>query len=332
MSSLVPSSDDSPDEDEADLPPLEPIYIVLRPLNLLEAPKQYLKRLGRVVKAVEFENYLILQHWGVLIGDRYYHLHINDETQQISVSMVPFVNQEKHTRHTIKFPIWRTRLTHEERVGVAVGIIKAMGGFKSESEVDITDDAGNLVTAPEDRERYTMEGRYLRSPLAEHSLFRGKYSAVANNCIHFTRHFVFEQVLVRRKELKNFAKNIQWVVLKWRDMGCRRGPIELSKFLSGILGITNPFSMTPDKGARLLVKLLSIFLNIEYNPVLDKKLLDDSTTADEALEEVSDTPLAESTEQVETDPGKLPIPEKQPGEDEDADLEEDMSELSVTKE
>jgi hypothetical protein len=84
----------------------------------VEAPQAELKRLGRVVKAIEFESYLMLQHWGVLIGERYYHLHINDETQKISVSMVPFVNADKHEKLTIKFPIWRTRLRHEERVGV----------------------------------------------------------------------------------------------------------------------------------------------------------------------------------------------------------------------
>jgi hypothetical protein len=60
----------------------------------------------------------MLQHWGVLIGERYYHLHINDATQKISVSMVPFIHVDKHERHTIKFPIWRTRMTHDERVGV----------------------------------------------------------------------------------------------------------------------------------------------------------------------------------------------------------------------
>jgi hypothetical protein len=47
-------------------------------------------------------------------------LHINDETQKISVSMVPFVNVDQHERHTIKFPIWQTRLTHDERVGVGM--------------------------------------------------------------------------------------------------------------------------------------------------------------------------------------------------------------------
>jgi hypothetical protein len=62
----------------------------------------------------------MLQHWGVLIGENYYHLHINDETQKISVSMVPFVDVNQHDRHTIKLPIWRTRLAHDERVGVGM--------------------------------------------------------------------------------------------------------------------------------------------------------------------------------------------------------------------
>jgi hypothetical protein len=243
----------------------------------MEAPQAYLKRLGRVVKAIEFENYLMLQHWGVLIGEHYYHLHINDKTQKISVSMVPFINVVKHETFTIKFPIWRTILKHDERVGVgtlfvfplsyysafadgsflrlAVGIIKTMGNFDSESDVEILDEQGNLITSPEERARYTMEGRYVRTPLAN-SIMRGKYSALANNCIHFTRHFVFDQILTKKRELKNFISNVQWVVTKWRDMGCRRGPIELTKFLSGLLGIGNPFAMGPKKGARLVSILL----------------------------------------------------------------------------
>ncbi|KAF7364006.1 hypothetical protein MSAN_01059300 [Mycena sanguinolenta] len=310
------SNSDDEDADVAEAPALEPVYIVLRPLNLSEAPQAYLKRLARVVKAIEFEKYLILQHWGVLIGERYYHLHINDETQKISVSMVPFIHVDKHERHTIKVPIWRTRLTHDERVGVAVGIIKAMGNFESEADVEITDEEGNLVTSPADRERYRMQGRYISSPLAEHNLFRGKYNALSNNCIHFTRHYIFDQVLTRRKELKHFATNIQWAVGKWCEMGCKRGPVELTKFLSELLGIANPFSFTPEKGSRLLIKLLSIFLNIEYNPILDRKLVDEGKPADEALEEVSDEPVSDA---VETEKGdqELPIPEILPGDDEE---------------
>lgn len=251
---------------------LEPVYIVLRPLNLLEAPGEYLKRLGRLVKAVEFENYLMLQHWGVLVGDKYYHLHIDDKTQKISVSMLPFIKDAEHERHTIKIPIWRTSLSHEERVGIcmlpflsfcllnvakdlfiaAVGIIKDMGQFSTESEVEITDEAGNLITAPKDRERYTMKGRYLRIPIPSGILQRGKYNALTNNCIHFTRHYVFEQILLRKKEIKHLADNIKWLVAKWGEMGCRRSPLELTKFLSGILGIGNPLTMTPEKGARLV--------------------------------------------------------------------------------
>lgn len=132
---------------------------------------------------------------------------------------------------------------------LAVGVIRSMGNYDSEAEVEITDEEGNLVTSPEDRERYRMQGRYRKLPLL--SLCAGKYNAVTNNCIHFTRHYIFDQLLTRKKELENFGTNIQWVVSKWQEMGCRRGPIELTKFLSGILFV-NPFSMTPEKGARLV--------------------------------------------------------------------------------
>ncbi|KAF7308183.1 hypothetical protein HMN09_00666100 [Mycena chlorophos] len=308
---VAAAEEEEEEKKEEELSPLEPVYIVLRPLALAEAPQAYLKRLGRVVKAIEFENYVALQHWGVLIGDRYYHLHIDDATQQICVSMAPFVHEQHHERHTIKFPIWRTRLTHEERVGVAVGIIKAMGGYKTEEEVQIWDEDGKLVLPDsEERKKYHMKGRYLSS-IAEYNLFRGKYNALANNCIHFTRHYIMGQLLTRRKEMRNFASNVQWLVFKWRDMGCRRGPIELAKFLSSILGLPRPFSVTPDHGAQMMVKLLSIYLNIDYNPVLDKKMLDDGKSADEALEETheSDEAAKEEVAKLPKDPRALPIPE-----------------------
>ncbi|KAF9066527.1 hypothetical protein BDP27DRAFT_1330451 [Rhodocollybia butyracea] len=302
MSSFSNDSEDSEEKEEesAEPPVLEPVYIVLRPLNLTQAPQALLKGVGHIVKDFEFENYLVLQHWGVLIGDRYYHLHIDDATQKISVSMVPFIRLKGHEHHTIKFPIWRTSMGHDERVGIAVGIIKAMGNYSTETEVEITDEEGKPVTSPEDRERYKMDGRYRKTPLNSLSLFKGKYSAVTNNCIHFTRHYVFDQILTRKKELKNFSMNVQWLVTKWRDMGCKRGPIELTKFLAGLLCI-NPFSMTPQKGARVLIKLLSLFLNIDYNPTLDKKLLSDSASADEALEEVSDATIEEVPEELKDD-------------------------------
>ena len=132
-----------------------------------------------------------------------------------------------------------------------------MGNYDAETEVKIIDEHGNPVTSPEERERYHMEGRYLRSPFPN-NIFRRKYNALTNNCIHFTRHYVFDQILTRRKEMKNFGPNIKWMVMKWRDMGCRRGPIELTKFLSGILGVGNPFSMGPQKGARLVSRIACV--------------------------------------------------------------------------
>ncbi|KAF9071162.1 hypothetical protein BDP27DRAFT_1419207 [Rhodocollybia butyracea] len=92
MSSFSNGSEDKEEteekEEESTEPPvLEPVYIVLRPLNLTQALQALLKGVSHVVKDFEFENYLVLQHWGVLIGDQYYHLHIDDTTQKISVSM-----------------------------------------------------------------------------------------------------------------------------------------------------------------------------------------------------------------------------------------------------
>jgi hypothetical protein len=124
-----------------------------------------------------------------------------------------------------------------------------MGNFESESDVEIIDEHGNFVTSPEERGRYKTEGRYICTPF--YNLFRGKYNALANNCIHFTRHFVFEQILNRKKELKDYGSNVQWVMTKWWEMGCSREPVELSKFLSQIYGLNNPFAVGPEKGAKL---------------------------------------------------------------------------------
>ena len=80
-----------------------------------------------------------------------------------------------------------------------------------------------------------------------------------------------------------------------------------------------------------LIKLCSIFLDIEYNPVLDKKLLDDSVNAHEALDEVSDDPLEEDSDKPEKTASYLPIPQILPGEEAE-DLQEKMGEHTVSKE
>ncbi|KAF5392298.1 hypothetical protein D9757_001387 [Collybiopsis confluens] len=238
---------------------LESVYIVLRPLKLADAPEAGLKKLGRLVKAVEFENYLLLQHWGVLVGNKYYHLHTDDE-KRLSVSLIPFIDIENDIhQHTIKIPIWRTQLTHDERVGV--GIIKAMGDFNEESEVEITDEHGKIIMADsEDRQRFRMEGRYLRPPIPL-SIFKGGYNALSNNCIHFTKHYIFDQLLLRRNG-----------VGLWHPISTgSKSPSELAKHLAGILGVVNPFALTPRNGAKILIKILCIFLDIPYDASLDEK-------------------------------------------------------------
>jgi hypothetical protein len=74
-----------------------------------------------------------------------------------------------------------------------------------------------------------------------------------------------------------------------------------------------------------LIKLCSIFLDIDYNPVLDKKLLVDSTNAHEALDEASDDPLEEGGDEPETTADYLPIPQILSGEEAE-DPQEKMSE------
>jgi len=54
-------------------------------------------------------------------------------------------------------------------------------------------------------------------------------------------------------------------------MGCKKSPRELAQHLAGIFGVPNLFSFTPTNYAKVLIKLLSIFLDIDYNPSLDEK-------------------------------------------------------------
>ena len=124
-----------------------------------------------------------------------------------------------------------------------------MGDFKEESEVEITDENGKLITDPEDRKRFKMDGRYLRPPIPL-SIFKGGYNPLSNNCIHFTKHYIFDQLLLRMNGVGNLASNIQWIVKKWVEMGFKRSPSELAKRLAGILGVANPFAMSPSKGAK----------------------------------------------------------------------------------
>lgn len=138
----------------------------------------------------------------------------------------------------------------------AVGIIKSMGDFKAESEVDITDEGGNVVTyESNDRQRYKMEGRYLPPAFYSLQLFKGGYNPLTNNCIHFTAHYIFGQLVPRFGGLKYLADNIWWLVEKWIEMGCKKSPRELAAHLSGIFGVVNPFSLTPTKLAEVVSKL-----------------------------------------------------------------------------
>ena len=72
-----------------------------------------------------------------------------------------------------------------------------------------------------------------------------------------------------------------------------------------------------------LIKLLTIFLNIEYNANLDKKILDDSKSPEEALEAISDAPMVVDVELVQAT-STPPIP----GEG-SAGLEDKMGEVSL---
>lgn len=103
----IPVAPAAPVEDQ-----YEGIYIVLEPIEFKNAVGIN-KALREYRDEAELQRYILMQHWGIAVGDKYYHLHKNED-ESLAISLVPF--QKEH--RTIKIPIWRTKLKHEDRVGM----------------------------------------------------------------------------------------------------------------------------------------------------------------------------------------------------------------------
>lgn len=167
------------------------VYLVLRPLEMEKDHRWLVKALGKIKDMIGLRQFLALQHWGVMVDNAYYHLHIK-EGNKIALSIGPL------DPPTIVVPLWKTALDPEKRIQIAIEVIKAMGKYSKPEEVDIYEGVkgteGNerlpdKLMSPEDRQKYVVteaEG----SKKGPSRRFTGEYNAIANNCINFASSWI----------------------------------------------------------------------------------------------------------------------------------------------
>ncbi|KAF8993971.1 hypothetical protein BDQ17DRAFT_1367549 [Cyathus striatus] len=247
----------------------EDVYIVLRPINFKHSSKEMLQRIGEVTDMAELQRYLLFQHWGVKVGDHFYHLHIVEEDredgsgtkrQRLAVSLSEF----EHV--TLKVPIWQTGKSHEERVMNAISIIRAMGRFKKDDEVEVYGDHSGLkehILPDEEREKYRRTvanpKRFLPMP------FSGEYNAAVNNCVNFSTRYLFYYIFDINPfvtSAEEFRKKMSWVVKKWIVSGCKLDYAKLMDMFTSPMGLLNPMrtlTRTSD-GNIFLLRMALVFL------------------------------------------------------------------------
>lgn len=105
-----------PNKEETPIAPVEEsyegIYIVLTPIEFKDAAG-FTKMVREFRDVAELEGFILMQHWGIAVGEKYYHLHKNQD-ESLAVSLVPFPKENR----TIKIPVWRTKIQHEDRAGM----------------------------------------------------------------------------------------------------------------------------------------------------------------------------------------------------------------------
>ncbi|KAF8993970.1 hypothetical protein BDQ17DRAFT_1545788 [Cyathus striatus] len=241
----------------------ESVYLVLRPINFNKSSIGILQRFGEWTDKAKLHQYLLFQHWGVQIGEHFYHLHIVDEEkedgsgkrQKLAVSLSPF----EHV--TLKIPIWMTKKRHEDRVKDAISLIRAMGGYKSDDEVGVYGDySGEKELLLPESER----ARYRNTQTFKHFFpmpFRGEYHVTLNNCIHFARRYLFYfiyDVVPFTSIAAEYSKKMEWVVKKWVTSLCN---LDYAKVLDMFMGLMNPMRrMTLKDGNALMAHLAMVFV------------------------------------------------------------------------
>ncbi|KAF8975206.1 hypothetical protein BDQ17DRAFT_278286 [Cyathus striatus] len=248
---------------------LEDVYIVLRPINFKHSSQEMLQRIGEITDMAELQRYLLFQHWGVKVGKHFYHLHIVEEDredgsemkrQRLAVSLSELENI------TLKIPIWQTGKSHEECVMNAIAIIRMMGGFKKDDEVEVYGDHSGLKEQPlpvEERQKYRRTGP--RTKLLIPMLATGEYNAALNNCINFSMRYLIHHIFdINPMTIspKAFRKRMLWVANKWISSGCKLKKEKLMDLFTSPLGLLNPMrtlTRTSD-GNILLVRMALVFI------------------------------------------------------------------------
>lgn len=176
------------------------VYLVLRPLEMEKDHRWLVKQLGYIKDMVGLREFLVLQHWGVMVDNEYYHLHIKEGTTKIALSIGPL------TPATIVVPLWKTAIDPKKRIEIAIEVIKAMGGYSNPEEVEIYEGSENTLMSPEEREKYALKEAD-GSKKGPFRLFTGEYNAVTNNCINFASSWI-TQIAATNPD----AKVAHWVI------------------------------------------------------------------------------------------------------------------------
>ncbi|KAF8979947.1 hypothetical protein BDQ17DRAFT_1518687 [Cyathus striatus] len=213
---------------------LEDVYIVLCPINFKHSSKEMLQCIGEFTDMAELQHYLLFQHWGV------------------------------------KVSIWQTGKTHEEHVMnelvLAIAIIRMMGGFKKDDEVEVYGDHSGLKEHPipdEECQKYRHTGPKPRQLIP--MLAMGEYNAVLNNCINFSTRYVFHHIFnINPMTIspRAFRKRMLWVVNKWISSGCKLKKEKLMDMFMSPLGLLNPMrtlTRTSD-GNLFFVRVILVFM------------------------------------------------------------------------
>jgi hypothetical protein len=103
----------------------EGVYIVCQSIEFSD-PNQANNKLYNTLKnlktKLELEEFILLQHWGIRVGDHSYHLYKTDQNR-LAVSLQHMDNA------TLEIPVWRTTVPHTKRVGMGSFVFISLIGF-----------------------------------------------------------------------------------------------------------------------------------------------------------------------------------------------------------
>ncbi|KAF8988390.1 hypothetical protein BDQ17DRAFT_1435047 [Cyathus striatus] len=262
------------DAGDADIVPedVEEVSIVLRPINFHHSSREIIQRIGAATNMAKLQKFLLLQHWGIKVGEHYYHLHIVEEkkengtfSKRLAVSLSKFDNV------TVEFPVWQTSKSHVARVNAAIKTIKSMGKFTNEDDVEVFRDQVDLkeqLIPDEERKQYASQKKKPPKTSSEDQLtavYKKEYHIATNNCIMFSARYFFRHIFdidPRTTPPVEFRRRMAWVATKWREMGCGIDRKALLKMFISPLGLLNPMRILTKTGDGnlFIVRLALVFM------------------------------------------------------------------------